>query len=947
MANSGDQKNSEENQPSDLGLTHPVAPSRKGGSNLKFYAVIVVLIVIVAAFGILAFYHPSTSGTQGTVISAASVASLSTPYNLTIHTNGKYNYAEIFWGDGTTSIVSYNGTDTIQASHNYTSPGDYLVFYTVNFGSYTYTSSNDLVQLVVTLPPTSQVQDDSFGQLALIGASSPTLVNGSYAYAPGTTLNFTLSYFTEPENTSYQVIQQSVTIYRNGTQISNYLAPYEFNSTLGAYELPQSESFYNLSSLNSGYYIAKVTTETTSVNSTGTVNVSSSAYSTNYYLDIFISYSAKAYQPSTSSGVFVNDELSPGGYTTLDYALQDTTLGQEVIDQNLQYLVAFNGSSDTSFEPELASALPTIANGGINNNYANYTVHVPASVAGYSATYEVHIKPYENYTFHIRSNATFANGMPVTAWDFKYSIARLLLLNNATNSQGGYMSNLLLPGNVYESNTFWNITQNITVDNATNNITFHLQSPEPPAVVYQEFATDGSEAEPAAWYIAHGAGINWSPNGFKAYQIFGLPGHYNTYVQNNIMSDGPYMILYQVPSAEVVMIANPNFKSPGPWDPAPKIDKIVIQYMSEESSVYINLKSGFAQAGTIPSTDWPQVQTLLGEGLVKVYSYPSISLTFFNYNANITESSLHSLDSLANVPQYMFVNPNARKALSYLFNYNLYYNQQVGNAIYHTLFKEPYAGYLPNGSEYEESIGQLNSTGTPIPYFDPAIAQSYWNAFMNSSAVDSGKNMGISYSGGIAMYGGAQLSIPVFIPEAHPALLAAASTWISDMQKYIGVTGQVEPVTEDFIFSATQGANPFTIVWGGWSSSFAFPNRFISLALPTNETSYEGAMEMVPYFIASHGGIPVYNNTEAAYMNSTISAWENATANSTNPILAKYWYDKANGMIVNLTLVVFIGQEVGKWIISSKINSTTFAEYQENPFLAGVGRLMYAALQYN
>lgn len=935
------------NEISKSGPTHPAAPQRKKHTNGKFYAVIIALLVIAGAFGVLAFYHPSTAGTAASVTSAATVASLDTPYNITIHTNGVYDYAQIFWGDGTSTTVGYGGNDNIVASHNYTSPGDYLVYYKINFGSYNYFSNNQIIQLVVTLPPTSELQDSSYGQLALINSSSPTLINGSSVYAPGTSVNFALSYFTEPENTSYQVIQQSVSVYENGSMISGFLAPYEYNASQGSYQLPQSESLYNLSSLTIGYYVIEVSTETAFVNETGVVNVSYAAYSTNYYLNIIVSNSAKAYQISSSSGVFVNDELSPGGYTTLDYAIQDTTLGQEVIDQNLQYLVAFNGSSDTSFEPELAAYLPTVSNGGINSNYANYTVHVPASVAGYSATYQVHIKPYENYTFHIRSNATFADGMPVTAWDFKYSIARVMLLNNATNSQGGYMSDLLLPGNVYESNTFWNITQNITVNNATNNITFHLQNPEPLAVVYQEFATDGSEAEPAAWYISHGAGINWSPQGFKAYKIFGLPGHYNTYTQNNIMSDGPYMILYQVPSAEVVLIANPDFTSPGPWDPAPHIYKVVIQYLSEESSVYLNLESGFAQAGSIPSSNWPQVQTLLKDGIVNVYSYPSISLTFFNYNANITESSMHSLDSQANIPQYMFVNPNARKALSYLFNYNLYYGQQVGNSIYKTLFKEPYAGYLPNGSEYEEGIQALNSTGTSVPYFNPSIAQSYWDYFMNSSAIDSGKNMGISYSGGIAMYGGSQLSIPVFIPEAHAALLAAASTWISDMQKYIGVTGEVVPVTEDFIFSATQGANPFSIVWGGWSSSFAFPNRFISLALPTNETSYEGAMEMVPYFIASHGGIPIYNNSEAAQMNSTIAAWENATKNATNPALAKYWYDKANGMLVNLTLVVFIGQQVGKWIISSKINGVAFARYQENPFLAGVGRLMYAALQYN
>ncbi|MGC8608549.1 MAG: hypothetical protein ACP5UV_01620, partial [Thermoplasmata archaeon] len=53
-----------------------VPPSSPKGSNVKWYAIIVVLVVIIAAFGVLAFYHPVTTGSSVSVVSAASIATI-------------------------------------------------------------------------------------------------------------------------------------------------------------------------------------------------------------------------------------------------------------------------------------------------------------------------------------------------------------------------------------------------------------------------------------------------------------------------------------------------------------------------------------------------------------------------------------------------------------------------------------------------------------------------------------------------------------------------------------------------------------------------------------------------------------------------------------------------------------------------------------------------------
>ena len=114
----------------------PKAPSRKPGSaNVKWYAIIAVLIVIIAAFGVLAFYHPVNTGSSAQVVSASQIAEIGSSYNLSIKVNGAFSSATVYWGDGQTSTVAYTGAQTIDLSHVYQDPGHYYIYYVVNFGS--------------------------------------------------------------------------------------------------------------------------------------------------------------------------------------------------------------------------------------------------------------------------------------------------------------------------------------------------------------------------------------------------------------------------------------------------------------------------------------------------------------------------------------------------------------------------------------------------------------------------------------------------------------------------------------------------------------------------------------------------------------------------------------------------------------------------------------------
>ncbi len=145
----------------------PIVPPRKPGSaNVKWYAIIAVLIVIIAAFGVLAFYHPVSTGSSAQVVSASQIAEIGSSYNLSIKVNGAFNRATVYWGDGQTTTVSYAGSQTLEFSHLYQNPGHYYIYYTVNFGTSIFSNIKSLIPVSTSYGTINQYQ--SLGLLNLL-----------------------------------------------------------------------------------------------------------------------------------------------------------------------------------------------------------------------------------------------------------------------------------------------------------------------------------------------------------------------------------------------------------------------------------------------------------------------------------------------------------------------------------------------------------------------------------------------------------------------------------------------------------------------------------------------------------------------------------------------------------------------------------------------------------
>ncbi|MCL4451498.1 MAG: ABC transporter substrate-binding protein [Candidatus Thermoplasmatota archaeon] len=923
----------------------PIVQSNKGRGKVKLIAIILVVIVIIAGVGIVAYYQFAKPSIVVPAITSTNIAIVGEPYNFTLSTTQKFSNLTVYYGDGTSTSLKYNGGPNYQFAHSYSLPGSAYVYFTESLADgKSFTSFGQLVQVNVN-PSASYVSNQK--ALGIItynstGSSVP-LVSNQTIYRPGSFVNMSFGYYTEPSAKGYKVVNQTVTILLNGTSVKSYSIPYAFNEKAGSYQVNSAQAVLNYTFSQSGMYEVLLSTETAKINSTTGAYNSSSVLNTYTFADV-ASFNNGGLATSTSSllhqTILVNSELEQGGYQSLDPAVAFDTVSDEIMFNTMLPLVGFNGSSTSSFIPILAAKLPSVQNGEINNNYVNYTVKY-TNPSGKTIQYAVNETPYENYTFDINPNATFQNGQKITAWDFAYEFARVLLFDGGAPLTGGWMiAPYYLPGSYTKSNTFYNITQNMTVDNATNSITFHFQHPMTTQELFGLLTF--YRVTSATWLQQHGAGITWSPSGFQAYKSQGSESGYNTYVQNNVMASGPYMIDYIVPGTEVVLQKNPNYHAV-PGYPAAKINEVIIQYISQASTTYLNLKSGASQIATIPTSSWNEVQSLEKAGQAKAYTYSTPDVYFYKFNTNIDTTELAQYSTSPNVPASIFTSLNVRRAWAYAYDYSYFLDYQVGNKIFNQTFGQMFAGFLEQGVTFSQNYSVMQNV-SQVPTYDLKMANQYWNDFVNGS---EGAKVGVSWdsSTGKFMYNGAPLSIPIFIQSADPTDLEGATTWSQNLEKIIpGLTVQVValPFTEMIALTAAQ-PNPLSVFWWGLAPAYAYPTDSVAGSeMPSNSSHLTGE-DITPYWFNSPNN-PLANSTQAAELQDLLT-WEGLATSTPNTSIAEFYFHKINELFVNLTLCVYVEQANQYHILSTKLNQTSIVQYEENGLLGNA--LLYNYLSFS
>ncbi len=596
-------------------------------------------------------------------------------------------------------------------------------------------------------------------------------------------------------------------------------------------------------------------------------------------------------------GVINVAENVPGGPYSFDPQIDYESVGFEVVSNIFATLLLYNGSSTTSFIPFAASEIPTVQNGGISDNY---TV----------------------YTFHIRPGLKFSNGDPLTAYDVWYSVVRSLLFVGGTPGTPDWiLAQYLIPGAtigvpiVTQSNmnqTFQEIMNAVTYNNATNTVTFHLVKPTPPQLFFTALADPlGAGIVDAKWLESVGAGINFTPAGFLQYENYANEGNYNTEVQWNPVSSGPYMIESYTPGQAVVLVPNPYY--PGvPGVPKPN-DTVVIQWVKDPETAYNLFVSGEADIVTgLPTNYFASLKPLESKGQAAIYQFPTLSEFFFVFNLNISQSGLKQLGPNYHIPPYYFDNLYVRKAFAYAFNYTQYINDIVGNAKYGFDFASPYCGVIIKGLPYHVPSSELSG----CPVFNLTYAKQLM--------IKSGEyNVSVNF--------------PIIVSSGDTVDYAAAQMWaqaLHEIDPNIVATPLYIPFTT-IIGLEVPGQDPMPIYYLGWIADYPYPSDFVNAMYLENGTypAPDG------WYVSS---LEALGHVNQAKMYNELDNLILAADSTPNETLAAQLYKQAEQVAINLYMYVYTQMPNAFWVVKPYMTGYRGQiSYEENPMIGGAGDSLY------
>src|SRR6266581_4792874 len=801
METSGPQVQPESAPPSGPEIT-PQAPKPK--RRKMIIALVVVAILIIAALATFAVIYLGTGSVIVTSTSQFVPAGGSTSFTSAVTTPLFVSLSGVAWnfGDGQTQ-----STTSSEIAHTFANAGNYLVLATASLSNgKTADNSQGLFPVKVGAPPTTYNPlgtTSSLGALSfndsLSSSGAPFIAAGDYiafvgAVAQPPTLEYdhlvTAGTYT---NYTWQVTQLKLDFGDGSTPLTNASAdPIRSTHTFanaGIYATLLQVTTGNFSSTNGSPPVATGETQTTTVGLTVAVG--------NYHI---LRYSGNVINP----GIITNMEAVTGGYTTLDPALDYESTGFEVIANVYETLLAYNGTSTSDIVPVIATQLPTVANGMVSPDFMNYT-------------------------FQIRPNLKYSNGDNVTAWDVKYSITRTMLLNSGSPFPNGWIiSQFFVPGTFIAglpdaATTFSTVNDAITVDNATQTVTFHLISPAPPLLFDQVVADPlGASVVDHLWLESVGPKLTWTPAGFVAYEDYSFIQNYVGAWRNGAIGSGPFAIDYVANPDSVVLKPNPMFK-PTIGVPAPTVKKVVLQYVADPSTRELSLESGQADIAGIPSSHFDVVKRLQGLGLIQVQFMPTLNLFWWNFNLEIYQSAVGSTaNPYGNqVPPDFFVDLNMRKAFAYAFNYQQYLDQIVGNKKFGATFGTPFNGIIPSGMVGYEDLSALN-------VFDMDQARGYFNA-----------TAWVRDHGGTSNLANAGFTIAINVEAADTVNRAAAAAWAQNIKQLAPtatINVLIKPISfEEMITDSVPHLNPMGIYFLGWLADYPFPTDYtLPMLLPAD-----------------------------------------------------------------------------------------------------------------
>jgi peptide/nickel transport system substrate-binding protein len=366
-------------------------------------------------------------------------------------------------------------------------------------------------------------------------------------------------------------------------------------------------------------------------------------------------------------------EATIGEPTTLDPASCYESAGGEIIINVYETLVWYQGGEAAILKPQLASAVPTLANGGITDGGLNYT-------------------------FNIRQGVKFHDGTNVTADDVVYSIQRALRMRDpvsayfmlelalndylANNFRGStvsdYLDNsynvswirdVLVPNgysHVINDTDIKNVAEAVVVKHNDTAVTFRLTHPYP--AFLQIMAYSVASIVKMSYVEAHG-GIT--------------PGSGNTYMTTHMLGTGPYSLDVWEVGSKIHLMRWDSY-----WGTKGILKDVYVIKSNDVNTRMLMLQSGDADFIYLPIK---YESSFVGKSDYRITKgLPGLVQTMLTFNFNIDAAKSNSQYG-TNVTNDFFQDIHMRRAFSHVFNNSQYIaNVAMGNA------KEP-NGPIPEG----------------------------------------------------------------------------------------------------------------------------------------------------------------------------------------------------------------------------------------------------------
>ena len=816
--------------------------------------IIVVVIVVVSVTAVYVLEQKPTSTPTAKSLTAASSTKLAYTGQyvnfFTLSPQGTSGITNVTWqfGDG------QSGTG-LNVTHKYIHPGFYLV-------GLSWVSAGKHFNNLATLYPLEVLSSTS-------GVSTATL---SEQTTPVILFNKTV-------NTKAPLFNTSETASAQG----HYLQPPTAAGwSIGSYSWSisgksGSGTVFNFTMSSPGIYALSLNITTKN----STASIVNTAIQTVVFEPSNVTTGVLLGPGSVVNPTVITDaEIVPGGPFSLDPQIDWETVGLEVIRNVYETLVSFNGSSTTSFVPVLASQVPTVANGGVSSNDLNWT-------------------------FTIRSNATFADGNKVTSFDAYFSFVREMLFATGSPGTGGYtIAQALLPGEATYTpnfNDYANITAALSYSNTSNSITFHLFKPVP--YFLSLLADTPSSVMEYSWAAAHGSGLSFTPAGFTNYMKQADAANYNTYMQWNSMGSGPFAVSSVQLGESITLSPNPHYNPPAFGFPKSNYT-VIIDYVKEASTAVLMLKNGQADiVSNLPTSSLPSVIQSETTGQANIYTFSTMTTYFYPFNFNVNTTMLKTIGSAYTIPANYFANLDVRKAFVDAFNYTQFLNDILGNTKYGINLGQGYVGLLPPGMLGFKNFTQWSN----VPAYDLTQAKNllYASGLYNTS-----------------------INIPIFVSSGDVTNFAAVSMWAAALHS-------VDPniVATPYYITFSQmigyivaGENPMPIYSLGWGTSIPDP---INMIPPMYNP---GGFYLDGDGVASASAVSAMGHPNQSQNFSLILNLSNQAQVETNTALRASLYQQANQIAINLTLYLYTYIPNGMWIYQSWLKGVN---YQENPVVGG------------